>query len=167
MVHPLVSQLHFARAEFQRCLSGLSAEDAVRRILPMNSISWMIGHLANQEHRLWVMMAQEADVAPGLREQFGFGKPACTPPLEEMWAQWRAVTAAADTYLNSITAQTLDVQLSWQGQGRVHHERVGKLLLRNIFHYWFHLGEAHAVRQSLGHTGLPEFVGDMSAVDYA
>ena len=36
------------------------------------------------------------------------------------------------------------------------------MLLRNVYHYWFHTGEAHAVRQSLGHQGLPEFVGDMS-----
>ncbi len=29
------------------------------------------------------------------------------------------------------------------------------------YHYWYHLGEAHAIRQMLGHTGLPQFVGDM------
>jgi hypothetical protein len=43
---------------------------------------------------------------------------------------------------------------------------VGTLLLRNIYHYWFHLGEAHAIRQLLGHTDLPEFVGDMTNVYY-
>ena len=36
------------------------------------------------------------------------------------------------------------------------------MLLRNVYHYWFHTGEAHAVRQSLGHHGLPGFLGDMS-----
>jgi hypothetical protein len=30
------------------------------------------------------------------------------------------------------------------------------------YHYWFHCGEAHAIRQMLGHTDLPQFVGDMS-----
>ena len=30
------------------------------------------------------------------------------------------------------------------------------------YHYWYHLGEAHATRQMLGHTDLPQFVGDMS-----
>lgn len=46
-------------------------------------------------------------------------------------------------------------------------EDVGTSLLRNIYHYWFHIGEAHAIRQALGHAGLPQFVGDLSAVRYA
>jgi hypothetical protein len=83
-VHPLVSQLFFARSEFQRCLAGLTAEDAQKRLLPMNSISWMIGHLANQEQFYWVICGQGKFVAPGLNELVGFGKPASTPPLEEM-----------------------------------------------------------------------------------
>jgi hypothetical protein len=48
--HPLVTQLRFARSEFQRCLDGVSAEDAVHRFGPMNCISWIVGHLANQEN---------------------------------------------------------------------------------------------------------------------
>jgi hypothetical protein len=35
------------------------------------------------------------------------------------------------------------------------------MLLRMIGHYWFHTGEAHAVRQLLGHPNLPDFVGDI------
>jgi len=34
------------------------------------------------------------------------------------------------------------------------------------YHYWFHIGEAHAVRQMLGHVNLPDFVGDLSAVRF-
>jgi hypothetical protein len=34
------------------------------------------------------------------------------------------------------------------------------------YHYWFHLGEAHAIRQMLGHPDLPQFVGDMSRAVY-
>jgi hypothetical protein len=34
------------------------------------------------------------------------------------------------------------------------------------YHYWYHLGEAHAIRQMLGHQDLPQFVGDMSAAVY-
>ena len=45
-------------------------------------------------------------------------------------------------------------------------EDIGTTLLRNIYHYWFHTGEAHAIRQQLGHRDLPEFVGDMSRVLY-
>jgi hypothetical protein len=34
------------------------------------------------------------------------------------------------------------------------------------YHYWFHLGEAHAIRQMQGHPDLPQFVGDMSEAVY-
>ena len=34
------------------------------------------------------------------------------------------------------------------------------------YHYWFHIGEAHAIRQILGHGELPQFVGDMSQALY-
>ena len=35
------------------------------------------------------------------------------------------------------------------------------MLMRVIYHYWYHTGESAAVRQILGHVDLPEFVGDM------
>jgi hypothetical protein len=34
-------------------------------------------------------------------------------------------------------------------------------MLRTIYHYWYHLGEALAIRQVLGHTDLPDFVGNI------
>jgi hypothetical protein len=34
------------------------------------------------------------------------------------------------------------------------------------YHYWFHMGEGHAIRQMLGHGELPQFVGNMSAALY-
>ena len=45
-------------------------------------------------------------------------------------------------------------------------ESIGTMLLRNTYHYWFHCGEAHAIRQMLGHPDLPQFVGDMSEALY-
>ena len=48
--HPLVIQLRFTRSEFERCLDGVSDEDARHCFEPMNCISWIIGHLASQEH---------------------------------------------------------------------------------------------------------------------
>ena len=56
--HPLVSQLKFARSQWLLGLEGLSAEEATRRFAPINSISWMIGHLAGFEQRIWVDIAQ-------------------------------------------------------------------------------------------------------------
>jgi uncharacterized damage-inducible protein DinB len=164
MTHPLVTQLRFARSEFVRCLEGVSDEDARRRFMPMNCISWMIGHLANQEQWYWVILGQGKLVVPGLDDLVGFGKPASTPPLAEMWTAWREVTGAADTYLDTVTAEALTTHFEWNGRPRP--ESVGTQMLRNIYHYWFHTGEAHAVRQLLGHGDLPQFVGEFGDASY-
>ncbi len=162
--HLLVAQLRFTRSEFKRGLEGVSEEDAVRRLMPMNCISWMVGHLANHEHRYWVVFAQSKNVAPDLYELYGYGKPASTPSLAEMWSAWHTVTAAADAYLDTLTPETLQTYLL--RDGKPVGENVGTLLMRNIYHYWYHLGEAAAIRQMLGHTNLPEFVGDMNQAHY-
>jgi uncharacterized damage-inducible protein DinB len=158
--HPLVTQLRFARSEFVRCLEGVSAEDALRRLGPMNSIGWLVGHMANQEHGWWVYLAQGRMLLPGLNDRVGFGKPASTPPLDEMWAAWRTATQAADDYLDRLTTATLQTHLLYNGTPRP--ESIGTMVLRNTYHYWFHTGEAHAIRQMLGHGELPQFVGDMA-----
>jgi hypothetical protein len=162
--HPLVTQLRFARSEFLRCLDGVSAEDAVRRFEPMNCISWIVGHLANQEHFLWVMAAQGKFLAPGLYELVGTGQPASAPPPDQMWATWHAVTQAADDFLETLTTDKLQTYLEWERKPL--RESIGTLMLRNMYHYWHHLGEAHAIRQMLGHQDLPQFVGDMSSAFY-
>ena len=163
--HRLVVQLRFARAELRRCLEGVSDEDARRRLGGMNCISWIIGHLANQEHRYWVRLAQGEDVAPGLNELVGYGKPASEPALDEMWDTWRKVTASADAYLGGVTPEIL--QTHFVRDGEPLPESIGTMLLRNIYHYWFHLGESYAIREMLGHAGLPDFVGDMASAAYA
>jgi uncharacterized damage-inducible protein DinB len=162
--HLLVSQLRFARRELVRALKGVSEEDAVRRIQPMNCISWMVGHLANQEHFYWVVLAQQKVIAPDLYQLVGYGKPASTPPLKEMWAEWKKITASADGFLSTLTPAIMQTHI--QRKGKPVDESIGTLLMRNIFHYWYHIGEASAVRQMLGHTKLPEFVGNMDKVPY-
>jgi hypothetical protein len=162
--HPLVSQLRFARSEFVRCLEGVPPEDAVRRILPMNCLSWIVGHLANQEQGWWLFLAQGRLLVPGLNDLAGFGQPASTPPLDGMWAAWRTITQAADEYLDTLTTATLQTHLIHNGVPRV--ESIGTMLLRNTYHYWYHTGEAHAIRDMLGHQDLPQFVGDMSQAFY-
>ena len=160
MVHPLVDQLRFARSEWVRALEGVSDEDSRHRLTPMNSISWMVGHLAWQENRYWLQLAQGQDVAPHLNALVGYGKPATTPPLDEMWSAWQTVTGAADVYLDTLTIDVLDSYYQWRGKDI--SESVGTLLQRVIYHYWYHTGEAMAIRQLLGHTNLPEFVGSFS-----
>ncbi len=159
MIHPLVSQLQFARREFARCFENLSPEDACRRVEPMNCLSWTVGHLAAQEHLFWVQLAQGRTIAPGLRERVGYGRPASIPPWQEMWPLWQQITSAADVYLNAVTAEDLGTRFSWPGQ--TIDEDIGHLLLRNTYHYWFHTGKAHSIRQMLGHAGLPTYVGGL------
>jgi hypothetical protein len=162
--HPLVTQLRFARSELLRCLKGVSDADARHRLEPMNCISWIIGHLASQEHNYWVVRAQGKNLAPDLNNLVGWGQPPSTPPLEEMWDTWRRITSAADEFLDKLTTEQLFTHLEWKGKPV--RESIGTMLQRNIYHYWFHCGEAHAIRQMLGHRDLPQFVGDMSQVSY-
>jgi len=162
--HLLVTQLRFSRSEFARCLEGVSEEDAARHIKPMNCLSWMVGHLANQEHRYWVFFAQQKNIAPDLNDLVGYGKPSSTPVLREMWATWHKVIAVADLYLDILTPAIMQTYLIRDGKPT--DENVGTLLMRNIYHYWYHTGEASAIRQMLGHSNVPEFVGDFDHATY-
>ena len=83
-------------------LKDVSEADARRRLEPLNCINCPVGHLANQEHYYWVMLAQSKTVAPGLNDLAGYGQPASTPPLADRWAEWHAVTQAADPYLDTF-----------------------------------------------------------------
>jgi hypothetical protein len=164
MPHPLVRSLKFARTEFLRGLEGITQEEGARRFETMNSISWTIGHLANQENFYWVYLAQGVRLAPGLRKLVGTGQPASTPPLDEMWGAWREITSTADTFLANL--ETENMRELFQFGGKAWQENIGTLLLRNTHHYWYHLGEGMAVRQLLGHKDLPQFVGNMASGNY-
>ncbi len=159
MPHPLVLQLRFTRSEFQRGLVGLTDDEARRRFLPMNCISWNIGHLAWQEQRYWLWRAQGQILLPHVNEQFAYGAPASTPSLEDAQTAWQTITRAADPWLDAVTTATLQQQVIIDGQpsGLI----FGSLLQRVIYHYWYHTGENMAIRQRLGHTDLPDFVGDI------
>src|ERR1051326_3115481 len=107
MPHPLVLQLRFARSEFRRGLEGLTDEEARQRFLPMNCISWNIGHLACQEQGQWLRLAQGKMLLPHVNGQFATGAPASTPALDEVWAAWQTITEAADLWLDTLTTEKL------------------------------------------------------------
>jgi len=165
MTIPLVTQLRFARSEFTRCMNGVSDEDAIRRLEPMNCISWFIGHLAAQENFYWVYMGQGKIIHPELSELVGYGKAGSTLPLKDMLNVWGEIRKSADVYLDGLSLEMLVTHIAFDDKQS--REPIGTMLLRNMYHYWFHTGEAHAVRQMLGHKDLPDFVGNMSRANYS
>jgi uncharacterized damage-inducible protein DinB len=153
--------LRFTRSEFRRALEGVTDVEARRRFLPMNCISWNIGHLAWQEQRYWLQRLQGQTLLPELDTLFCYGCPAITPALEEMWAAWNAVTAAADPFLDRLTTDYLLQPRTFKVDDGSFTTSAGNLMQRVIYHYWYHTGENMAIRQNLGHTNLPDFVGDI------
>jgi hypothetical protein len=153
--------LRFTRSEFKRALEGVTDAEARRRFIPMNCISWNIGHLAWQEQRYWLWRAQDQILLPHLNDQFAYGAPACTPTLEEAWAAWRTITTAADPWLDTLTTEQLHAQRAFTIDGQQIYLTFGTLMQRVIYHYWYHTGENMAIRQMLGHTNLPDFVGNI------
>ncbi len=157
MPHPLIDQLRFTRHEFKRALRDLSEEDACKRLLPMNSISWNVGHLAWQEQRyfLWYGLGQMP--YPEIDNDFAFGCPASTPALEKVLSVWQDIIKISDSWLDHVTVESLQKPL-------MHNERetnFGNLIWRTLYHYWYHIGENLALRQQLGHSNLPVFVGNL------
>jgi hypothetical protein len=161
MTHPLVQQLRFTRSEFKRALKGVSDEDACRRFLPMNCMSWNVGHLAWQEQKYFLVYGQGGDyLLPAIEKGFTNGAPASTPLLSEMMTAWDAITRAADPWLDTLTDDMLG-QAYIKKDGKPAERIIGSLMQRVIYHYWYHIGENMAIRQMLGHDRLPQFVGSI------
>lgn len=159
MTHPLVEQLRFARAEFMRGLEGMPEPDGERRLVPMNSIGWIVGHMAWHEQLYWLTRMGGRTPVPQLNELVASGGPATTPPLGEMLDAWRAVTAAADPWLDALGQADMLEPLRSSPSPRT----LGSSLRRVTYHYFFHTGEVLAIRQILGHADLPEFVGALDS----
>ena len=119
----------------------------------------MVAHLAAQEQRYWLTAAGGKVLVPSVNELAGYGAPATTPPLDEMWTAWHTITTEADHLLNTVTSASLTTH--FEVNGRAVPESAGSMLRRVTYHYWYHIGESQAVRQLLGHRDLPEFVGNI------
>jgi DinB family protein len=156
MTHPLVEQLRFARSEWLRGLRGVPEADGLRRFEPMNSIGWIVAHMAWHEQRYWLTRHAGVTPEPILNEVAASGGPATTPSLKAMRAAWKTVTGAADPYLDALDES--DMRRSLPGSPP---RAYGNALLRVTYHYWFHIGEVVAIRQLLDHPRRPEFVGNI------
>jgi len=154
-MHTLVDLQHLTRQEFLRGLRGVTDQDARKRVGPMNCISWTVGHMAWQEHQCFVAGPRGEELGAD-HKPFATGSPHSDPPFEEAMALWRATCDAADEWLHSATEDSMLEVLPAPILVRF-GENAGTLLVRNIFHYWSHIGEISAIRQMLGHRA-PQFV---------
>ena len=74
---------------------------------------------------------------------------------------WRAITAVANPWLDGLTSEALAQLRDFDVDGHTIGLRFDSMLQRTTYHYWYHTGENMAIRQMLGHTDLPEFVGNI------
>jgi hypothetical protein len=162
VVHPLAEQIGFTRAEWLRGLERVSDEDAARHFGPMNCISWIVGHLAWQEQRYFLARAQGKVLFPELNDRYAYGAPMSSPALSDTLRTWHQVTQASQPYFDTLTTQSLEQELPLDGKPV--GQSIGSAMRRMTYHYWYHLGEIQAIRQMLGHTGLPEYVGDIETL---
>jgi len=160
MAHPLVDQLHFTRGEWLRALDGVPEADGLKRLEPMNSIGWIVSHLAWHEQLSFLTRLSGRTPVPAANEHGVNGQPASTPSLAHALRVWRAVTLAADPVLDELVGRDLTEWLPNAPRPRL----VGSTVQRVTYHYWFHIGEIVAIRQVLGHPNVPEFVGDIDGL---
>ena len=142
-----------------RGLEGLSEEDASRRLPPLNCISWNVGHLAWQEQICFLYGGQKKILLPDVNTDYAYGAPACTPGLHLVLSAWRAITEAVDPWLDTLANEDF-LHIIDRGKDFGSYS-LGSLMQRVIYQYWYHNGENLATRQALGHTDLPQFVGDL------
>ncbi len=152
-MHLLVEELYLSRREFERNLEGLTDDNARKRIEPMNYISWIIAHVANQHRTFFVDWPASRETNP-LYKPYGFGAPPSQPPLEKALTLYRNACKDSDAWLQSATSESLQKTFACNSLA---NENAGTLLVRCIFHTWCHIGEISSIRQILGHKP-PQFV---------
>jgi len=153
----ILNQLRFTRSEFQRGFQDVNEEESRRRLMPMNSIAWIVGHLAWHEQHYWLKRAQGIIPFPQLDEITAFGKPPSDVSLKEMAGLWDGVIKASDDYLAKLSPDDLLKKLIVNGKELP--ANIGTMLTRIIYHYWYHTGEMQAIRQLLGQQSLPSYIG--------
>ena len=111
--------------------------------------------------RYWLYRGQDKLILPDINKLFAYGAPASIPPLNQMWDAWRTITQAADLWLDTLTTEKLLDGFTIDADGTPLKITFGSMLRRTTYHYWYHTGENMAIRQMLGQTGLPDFVGNI------
>ena len=160
--HNLVEQIRTARKEWRLIFDGVSDEDGDRRLGRMNSLGWFMAHLAWHEMINLAAFTGEM-VAPELNEIAAKDGPATTPKLSEMRELWEKVIVAADAYLVTLSDEDMLGEMNYFGQA--YPENVGAVLQRVNNHYFYHNGEAAAIRQLLDQN-FAEVMNEVGAMTY-
>jgi hypothetical protein len=161
--HNLVWQLRKAREEWAIIFEGVSDEDGFRRVGRMNSLGWMMAHLAWHEQLVYALMTGKM-IAPTLNEIAPTGGPVTTPRLSEMTSLWQQVTSETDAYFATLTLEDLRGHLEFNGD--TFPECIGAIFQRINNHYFYHIGEASAIRQMLEHPDIPDIMAEFGSVTY-
>ena len=154
----ILNQLRFTRSEFQKGFTGVIEEESRRRFMPINSIAWIVGHLAWHEQHYWLKRAQGIMPFPLLDEATAYEKPPADVSLNEMVDLWEAVIRVSEDYLTKLTSDDLLKKLIVNDKELP--ANIGTMMTRVIYHYWYHTGEMQAIRQLLGHQDLPDYIGN-------
>ena len=162
--HNLVWQIRKARDEWRIIFDGVSDEDGDRRLGRMNSLGWMMAHMAWHEQLIYMLLTGKL-IAPELNDLAAYGGAATTPRLSEVKELWEKVTPVVDEYLATLTVNDLLGRISFPNGDPI-PENLGAILQRVNNHYFFHIGEASAIRQLLEHTRFPEVMSDFNSVTY-
>ena len=93
----IINQLKFARSEFRKGFESVTELEGMRRFGTMNSIGWIIGHLAWHEQYYWLERAQSICMFTDLDKTVGFNCPASKPSIGKMIETWKLVTDVCDT----------------------------------------------------------------------
>ena len=125
----------------------------------MNCLSWNIGHLAWQEQRYFLHFAQGQMPFPEINQILPMALPPARRHWPRCWTPGKSLLPPPTPGWTLTTAECLQQAVIRKGKPtcRIY----GNLLQRVIYHYWYHIGENMAIRQMLGHTALPQFVGDI------
>jgi hypothetical protein len=161
VAHHLVRYLQHARRELRRAVDGMTVPDLERRVGGINSVAWMVGHLAAQEQRFWLTSRGEPELAD--LDAYGRGRPDAPPAFEALFAAWERITVAADGWLVGLSGQDLLTHLP--GRQLFEQENIGTLLTRTSGHYYLHIGQITAVRRLLDDP-VPSFVGSQAGAEY-
>ncbi len=102
MTIALFARRYSVRRELIRWLDGVS-----QQLEPINSTSWIIGHLAVQDQQQGIEPAQAALQDPSHPDFVGNGKPASPPPVDEMWTIWSGFKYETDQNFETKTSQML------------------------------------------------------------